>query len=426
MPIVLAGATSGSATIQATDAQTVTITMPATSGTLSVGGTTPSYSTLTVTGNTYLATSSGSVGIGTSSPGTILDVSQSLNGASTIRLTNSNAGASASAGLSVANSGSSGQFTIAGASYGGYGAWTANDTMAYASTNLVLMADSGSGVIKFSTGGNGEKMRITSSGNLLIGSTTNYGPKIYAASGGAVSPATSGNMTTGYLFATGDGSQGLNFGQDSNGTWYNSAYVNNAGVALNHRWYVGGIEAMRIDTSGRVLIGVTSDPAGFGGKLSISGGGHTGYMETTATSGYACLTLKRAGATSGDQMYFYTTTGLAGIISSSGTSTSYGTSSDYRLKEDVQPMSGALAKIAQLKPVTYKWKADGSNGQGFIAHELQSVVPDCVTGEKDAVNEDGSIKPQGIDTSFLVATLTAAIQELNAKVTALEAQLGVK
>jgi hypothetical protein len=75
------------------------------------------------------------------------------------------------------------------------------------------------------------------------------------------------------------------------------------------------------------------------------------------------------------------------------------------------------------KPVTYTWKADGSVGQGFIAHELQEVVPDCVTGEKDAVNEDGSIKPQGIDTSFLVATLTAAIQELSAKNDALEARV---
>ena len=67
-------------------------------------------------------------------------------------------------------------------------------------------------------------------------------------------------------------------------------------------------------------------------------------------------------------------------------------------------------------PVTYKWKEEfgGEDGQGFIAHELQEVCPLAVTGEKDAVNEDGSIKPQGIDTSFLVATLTAAIQELKA------------
>ena len=75
-------------------------------------------------------------------------------------------------------------------------------------------------------------------------------------------------------------------------------------------------------------------------------------------------------------------------------------------------MQNALATVAQLNPVTYTWKADGSDGQGFIAHELQAVVPDCVTGEKDAVDADGNPVYQGIDTSFLVATLVAAIQEL--------------
>jgi hypothetical protein len=94
-------------------------------------------------------------------------------------------------------------------------------------------------------------------------------------------------------------------------------------------------------------------------------------------------------------------------------------------------MTGALAKVAQLKPVTYKWNADDSQSQGFIAHELQEVVPECVTGEKDGVetytDEDGveQTRPryQGIDTSFLVATLTAAIQELNAKVDAQAAEI---
>jgi hypothetical protein len=80
MPLILAGATSGQATVQATDAQTVTLTLPATSGTLAVGGTTPSFSTLTVTGNTNLATSSGSVGIGTSSP--VVGRALTLNSAS--------------------------------------------------------------------------------------------------------------------------------------------------------------------------------------------------------------------------------------------------------------------------------------------------------------------------------------------------------
>jgi hypothetical protein len=107
-----------------------------------------------------------------------------------------------------------------------------------------------------------------------------------------------------------------------------------------------------------------------------------------------------------------------GGITTNGSNTTYGTSSDYRLKENIAPMTGALDTIQALKPVTYTWKADGSNGQGFIAHELQAVVPDCVVGEKDAIDKDGNPKYQGIDTSFLVATLTAAIQELKAIVDA--------
>jgi hypothetical protein len=91
--------------------------------------------------------------------------------------------------------------------------------------------------------------------------------------------------------------------------------------------------------------------------------------------------------------------------------TYYATSSDYRLKENVAPMTGALAKVQQLNPVTYNWKKSGKESQGFIAHELQEVIPEAVIGEKDAVDKDGNIMPQMIDTSFLVATLTAAIQE---------------
>jgi hypothetical protein len=86
-------------------------------------------------------------------------------------------------------------------------------------------------------------------------------------------------------------------------------------------------------------------------------------------------------------------------------------------------MTGALAIVSALKPVTYTWKADGSDGQGFIAHELQEVCPDAVVGEKDAVDSEGNIKPQGIDTSFLVATLTAALQEQQAIITDLKSRI---
>ena len=84
-------------------------------------------------------------------------------------------------------------------------------------------------------------------------------------------------------------------------------------------------------------------------------------------------------------------------------------------------MTNALATVSALKPVTYKWKADGSNGQGFIAHELAEVVPDAVVGNKDGVDANGNPNYQGIDTSFLVATLTAAIQELKAEFDAYKA-----
>ena len=161
------------------------------------------------------------------------------------------------------------------------------------------------------------------------------------------------------------------------------------------------------------------------GGITPSADGTVGIASKTTNANAQNLTLWNT-ATSGTRYFGYFGVGSTftnvGAITSNGSSTSYVTSSDYRLKENVQPMTGALATVALLKPCTYTWKADGSAGQGFIAHELQEVVPDAVNGEKDAVNEDGSIKPQGIDTSFLVATLTAAIQELNAQQAALKAE----
>jgi hypothetical protein len=125
---------------------------------------------------------------------------------------------------------------------------------------------------------------------------------------------------------------------------------------------------------------------------------------------------------------FFQTVNFAGTINGSITQVNSGTiafntTSDYRLKENIAPMMGALDKVARLKPVTYTWKLDGIPGEGFIAHELQDVIPDAVTGHKDAVDANGNPKYQGIDTSFLVATLTAAIQELKAELDTLKMQI---
>jgi len=160
------------------------------------------------------------------------------------------------------------------------------------------------------------------------------------------------------------------------------------------------------DESGNVGIGTTS----MVGKLNAVYSGTYGiYLEGAA--GSSTLQIFFAGATN------------IGSISTNGTITAFNTVSDYRLKEAVAPMTGALSKVAALKPVTYKWKVDGSDGQGFIAHELDEVVPGCVTGQKDAVDADGNPKYQGIDVSFLVATLTAAIQEQQALITSLTARI---
>jgi hypothetical protein len=168
------------------------------------------------------------------------------------------------------------------------------------------------------------------------------------------------------------------------------------------------------DSAGNIQIGTIGLPSGYGNRLFVEGAG----------SQYPVAT--KINTTEGAQIQF-----LDGANESCGTiysfagsnTTAYFTTSDYRLKENVKPMSGALNKVALLNPVTYTWKKSGIQGQGFIAHELQAVVPDCVGGLKDAVDDEGNPIYQEIDTSFLVATLTAAIKELKSEIDSVKAEL---
>jgi len=133
----------------------------------------------------------------------------------------------------------------------------------------------------------------------------------------------------------------------------------------------------------------------------------------TDNVGRAMVNIKRGSTTVGE-------------IATTNSSCSYNNVSDYRLKNTITPMFKGLETVSKLKPVTYKWNDGNIDGQGFIAHELQEVIPDAVTGNKDAVDENGNPVYQSIDPRHIVATLTAAIQELNAKVIALEAKLEAK
>ena len=188
-------------------------------------------------------------------------------------------------------------------------------------------------------------------------------------------------------------------------------------------FYTNGGERARIDSSGNFLIAKSAvDWTSTGFQYE------PGTRTLVLTSSNDIIALRR-NTNNGNAIVFYKDNSVVGSISVTGSATTYSTSSDYRLKENVQPMQNALVTVQQLRPVTYTWKTDGADGQGFIAHELQAVVPDCVTGEKDAVDAEGNPVYQGIDTSFLVATLTAAIQEqqaiittLTERITALEAK----
>jgi hypothetical protein len=174
--------------------------------------------------------------------------------------------------------------------------------------------------------------------------------------------------------------------------------------------------AVRIDSSGNLLVGTTS-----ASHDTITNG--LAVVGTGAVTAIGIGHVTGSGSGTNYASFNYAGTKIGSITQNGTTAVAYNTSSDYRLKNTIAPMTGALAKVALLKPCTYKWNVDGSDGQGFIAHELAEVVPQCVTGEKDAVDAEGNPKYQGIDTSFLVATLTAALQEQQAIIESLKARL---
>jgi hypothetical protein len=181
------------------------------------------------------------------------------------------------------------------------------------------------------------------------------------------------------------------------------------------QFFTSNSESMRLD-SGNLLVGTTTtDGTNTGGFALL----------TPATSSQLYIGhISGTGSGAAYLAFNYNGTGIGSISQSGTTAVAYNTTSDYRLKENVVPIAGALAKVAALKPCTYTWKsAPDEIGEGFIAHELAEVCHQAVTGEKDAVDEDGNPKYQGIDTSFLVATLTAAIQEQQALITSLTARL---
>jgi hypothetical protein len=303
---------------------------------------------------------------------------------------------------------------------------TPNQLSFYAS-NAEQYRIGASGVFTWLDGAGGTRMTLNSTG-LGVG-TTNYIGKIQAAGLVAAADPTFGTSGTfiGAILNNDNTAPGLDLrrwtGAAANhGTTYISTDATGA------TFFYNGTQAsntkatslkMTLDASGNLLVGT---PSALNGTSTFVSASNSLSINSTGAAGIGNALIVQRSVGDGNVLLFINQGVSVGTIVVTATATAYNTSSDYRLKQSVKPLAGGLARVNSLKPSTYKWNLDGSAGEGFIAHELAEVVPFAVSGQKDAVNEDGSIKIQGVDLSKIVPILVAAIQELTTRVQTLEAR----
>jgi len=195
-----------------------------------------------------------------------------------------------------------------------------------------------------------------------------------------------------------------------NSTGHSTFYIDN--YYGNFRVIQDVTERMKIDGLGRLVLG---------GSGTYGAGLYDGNSFKWA--GDHGIRISRDTTVSANQVTFHNPNGHVGFINTEDDSTVYASISDYRLKEDIVEMEGSLDRLKALKPCNFAWKSNGKRVDGFIAHEAQEVVPEAVTGTKDAVDEEGNPNYQGIDQAKLVPLLTKALQEAVAKIESLEARV---
>ena len=243
-------------------------------------------------------------------------------------------------------------------------------------------------VISTNGAGTSPAVCVYPSGGVSIGNTTDAGANNLSVTGSASAASFIPTSAT----------------VPNNGLYLPAA--NSVGFATN------STERMRIDSSGNLLVGNT-----------IYNGANAGGIQVGASSIGAIYVGHATGTASGNpyMQYNYNGTSIGSITQAGTTGVLYNVTSDYRLKSNVTPIQDALSIIQSLKPVSFTW-VDGRLDDGFIAHELQAVIPNCVTGEKDAVNEDGTPKYQQMDSSGVIPFLVKAVQELTDRLIALESK----
>jgi len=240
-----------------------------------------------------------------------------------------------------------------------------------------------------------ERMRIDSSGNVGIGMTpAPVGSDTCLSIFNTATPRIKfHNNTTGS--AAGDGGEINMSGSD---------FIFENREAGNVRFFNNGSERMRIDSSGNLLVGKTITNTNTNG-LTVSTNDFMSYTNGSTDSSDRCMILNRHGVNAGVLTEFRTQNASRGTISFNGSVMSYGGTSDYRLKENIKPMENGLERLNRLNPVSFDWKETSINSEGFIAHEVQEVFADVVTGQKDGE------QMQTVDYGRITPLLVKAIQE---------------
>lgn len=232
-----------------------------------------------------------------------------------------------------------------------------------------------------------------------------------------------GSATSTAIQPDGDPDSGFFFHKDATNNHHGFSYS------------VGGTEYLRLDSSGpsganpsfRWLVTNTDENIGiYSGNDAARDGiifTKAGKLEVCKHGGFTSA-FNRADSSGGENLVFFCQGSNVGNISVNSSSTSYNTSSDYRLKENVVALTGAKERLNQLNVKRFNfYSRPGVTVDGFLAHEAQAVVPEAVTGTHDGMNDDGTAKYQGIDQSKLVPLLTAALQEAFAEIGALQTRI---